>query len=40
MKLGIIGTGFIVQDFLPWLKKLEGLDVESMHASPVIEKYV
>ena len=34
MKLGIIGTGFIVQDFLPGLKKLEGLELTAMLSTP------
>lgn len=34
MKLGIIGTGLIVNDFLPELVKLEGLEIVSIMGSP------
>ena len=34
MKLGIIGTGMIVKDFLPELMKMEGLEVVSIMGSP------
>ena len=34
MKLGIIGTGLIVNDFLPELVKMEGLEIVSVMGSP------
>ena len=34
MKLGIIGTGWIVKDFLPELTKMEGLEIVSIMGSP------
>lgn len=34
MKLGIIGTGMIVKEFLPELVKMEGLEVLSIMGSP------
>ena len=34
MKLGIIGTGWIVKDFLPELSKMEGLEIVSIMGSP------
>ena len=34
MKLGIIGTGWIVKDFLPELVKMEGLEIVSIMGSP------
>ena len=34
MKLGIIGTGMIVQEFLPELVKMQGLEVLSIMGSP------
>ena len=34
MKLGIIGTGLIVQEFLPELTKLEGLEVKALLSTP------
>ena len=34
MKLGIIGTGLIVQEFLPELAKLEGLEVKALLSTP------
>ena len=34
MKLGIIGAGVIVQDFLPRLVKLEGMEVVAIQATP------
>lgn len=34
MKLGIIGTGWIVKDFLPELTNMEGLEIVSIMGSP------
>ena len=34
MKLGIVGTGMIVQEFLPELVKMEGLEILSIMGSP------
>ena len=34
MKLGIIGTGWIVKDFLPGLVKMDGLEIVSIMGSP------
>ncbi len=34
MRLGIIGTGWIVKDFLPELVKMEGLEIVSIMGSP------
>ena len=34
MKLGIIGTGLIVKDFLPELVKMKGLEIVSIMGSP------
>ena len=34
MKLGIIGTGMIVREFLPELVKMEGLEIRSIMGSP------
>ena len=34
MKLGIIGTGLIVNDFLPELTKMDGLEIVSIMGSP------
>ena len=34
MRLGIIGTGWIVKDFLPDLVKMEGLRIVSIMGSP------
>ena len=34
MKLGIIGTGWIVKDFLPELVKMEGLEIRAIMGSP------
>ena len=34
MKLGIVGTGMIVKEFLPSLLKMEGLEVLSIMGSP------
>lgn len=34
MKLGIIGTGWIVKDFLPELTKMDGLEIVSIMGSP------
>ena len=34
MKLGIIGTGIIVQEFLPKLTQLEGMEIKALQAVP------
>lgn len=34
MKLGIIGTGMIVQEFLPELTRIEGLEVKALLSTP------
>lgn len=34
MKLGIIGAGLIVQEFLPRLKQMEGLDILGIQGTP------
>lgn len=34
MKLGIIGTGLIVQEFLPSLLKEEGLEINALLSTP------
>lgn len=34
MKLGIIGTGIIVQEFLPKLVKIEGIEVLGLQGIP------
>ena len=34
MKLGIIGTGMIVENFLPYLVKMEGLEIKALLSTP------
>lgn len=34
MKLGIIGTGMIVENFLPFLVKMEGLEIKALLSTP------
>ncbi|WP_276813202.1 hypothetical protein [Faecalibaculum rodentium] len=34
MKLGIIGTGMIVQEFLPELTRIEDLEVKALLSTP------
>lgn len=34
MRLGIIGTGFIIKEFLPKLVKMEGIDVTAIQGTP------
>ena len=34
MKLGIVGSGLIVQEFLPKLVKLEGVEVVGVQGTP------
>ena len=40
MKLGIIGSGFIVQEFLPKLVKLEGMEVVAIQGVPQAKEQV
>ena len=40
MKLGIIGSGFIVQEFLPKLVKLEGMEVVAIQGVPNAKEQV
>lgn len=40
MKLGIIGTGLIVQEFLPQLVKLDGLEVVALQGVPAEKEVV
>lgn len=40
MKLGVIGTGIIVEEFLPRLRKLDGIDVVAVQGIPQAKEQV